>query len=77
MAPAINSYILARHIPDAQLITYPGSGHGFLFQYPSLFLVYAARFPGTDAAIAGTCRAQAKPHLPPAAAAGRKGAEHE
>jgi hypothetical protein len=26
MAPAINSYILARHIPDAQLITYPDSG---------------------------------------------------
>jgi hypothetical protein len=25
MAPAINSYILAQHIPDAQLITYPDS----------------------------------------------------
>ncbi|HWN00639.1 MAG TPA: hypothetical protein VNO54_26615 [Streptosporangiaceae bacterium] len=26
MAPTINSYILAQHIPDAQLITYPDSG---------------------------------------------------
>jgi pimeloyl-ACP methyl ester carboxylesterase len=77
MAPPFNSCILARHIPDAQLISYPGSGHGFLFQYPSLFAAHAARFPGTDAAIAGTCRAQAKPHRPAAAAAGRKGAEHE
>ena len=52
MAPAINSYILAQHLPDAQLITYPGSGHGFLFQYPSLFAAHAARFPGTDATVA-------------------------
>jgi pimeloyl-ACP methyl ester carboxylesterase len=52
MAPAINSNILARHIPDAQLITCPDSGHGSLFQYPSLFAAHAARFPGTDAAFA-------------------------
>ncbi len=52
MAPAINSYVLARHIPDAQLITYPDSGHGFLFRYPSLFVAHVARFPGTDAAFA-------------------------
>ena len=52
MAPAINSYILAQHLPDAQLITYPDSGHGFLFQYPSLFAAHAARFPGTDATVA-------------------------
>ena len=51
-APAINSCILAQHLPDAQLITYPGSGHGFLFQYPSLFAAHAARFPGTDATVA-------------------------
>jgi pimeloyl-ACP methyl ester carboxylesterase len=77
MAPAINSYILAQHIPDAQLITYPDSGHGFLLQYPSLFVVHVARFPGTAAAFTSTCRAQAKPHRPAAAAAGRTGAEHE
>ncbi len=52
MAPAINSYFLAQHIPDAQLITDPGSGHGFVFQYPSLFVAHVARFPGTDAAFA-------------------------
>ena len=52
MAPAINSYVLARHIPDAQLITYPDSGHGFWFQYPSLFAAHVARFPGTGAAFA-------------------------
>lgn len=52
MAPAINSYILAQHLPDAQLITYPSSGHGFLFQYPSLFAAHAARFPGTGATVA-------------------------
>jgi len=32
MLPTINSYILAQHIPAAQLIIYPDSGHGSLFQ---------------------------------------------
>jgi hypothetical protein len=31
--------------PDAQPITYPDSGHGVLFRYPSLFAAHAARFP--------------------------------
>jgi NAD(P)-dependent dehydrogenase (short-subunit alcohol dehydrogenase family) len=52
MAPTINSYILAQHIPDGQLITYPDSGHGFLFQYTSLFVAHVARFLDTDAAFA-------------------------
>ena len=52
MALAINSYLLARQIPDAQLITYPDSGHGFLVRYPSLFVAHVARFPGTGAAFA-------------------------
>jgi len=34
----------ADHLPD--------SGHGFLFQYPSLFVAHLARFPDTDAALA-------------------------
>ena len=76
-APALNSYGLARHIPDAQLITYPDSGHGFLFQYPSLFVAHVARFLDTAAAFTSTCLPQAKPHRPAAAAAGRQGAEHE
>lgn len=44
MLPTINSYILARRIPKAQLIVYPDSGHGSLFQYPSLFVAHVARF---------------------------------
>jgi len=77
MAPAINSYIPARHIPDAQLITYPDSGHGVLVQYPACSRPTSPASPGTDAAFAWTCRPQAKPHRPAAAAAGRKGADHE
>jgi pimeloyl-ACP methyl ester carboxylesterase len=37
MIPTINSYILARHLPDARLVLYPDSGHGALFQYPDQF----------------------------------------
>jgi pimeloyl-ACP methyl ester carboxylesterase len=35
--PAIDSVILAREIPGAELAIYPDSGHGFLFQYPDRF----------------------------------------
>jgi hypothetical protein len=48
-APTINSSILARHIPDAQLITYPDFGHGLLFQYSSRFVAHVGRFLDTDA----------------------------
>ncbi len=34
MVPTVNSYLLAQHIPNAELIIYPDSGHGSLFQYP-------------------------------------------
>ena len=34
--PTINSYNLFQLTPKAQLILYPDSGHGFLFQYPEL-----------------------------------------
>lgn len=37
MVPTKNSYILAEHLPNAQLIIYPDSGHGHLFQFPELF----------------------------------------
>jgi pimeloyl-ACP methyl ester carboxylesterase len=47
MAPTINSYLLAQHIPNAELIIYPGSGHGALFQYAPLFVSQAAQFLDT------------------------------
>jgi pimeloyl-ACP methyl ester carboxylesterase len=50
MVPTINSYYLAQHIPAAQLIVYPDSGHGSLFQYPELFVADVGRF--LDAAVA-------------------------
>ncbi|WP_318250030.1 alpha/beta fold hydrolase [Terribacillus saccharophilus] len=37
MVPTKNSLILAEHLPKAQLIIYPDSGHGHLFQFPELF----------------------------------------
>jgi pimeloyl-ACP methyl ester carboxylesterase len=37
MMSTANSYLLARHLPNAQLRIYPDSGHGFLDQYPELF----------------------------------------
>ncbi|MEX5632483.1 alpha/beta fold hydrolase [Parafrankia sp. FMc2] len=44
MIPTVNSYVLAQHIPGAQLVIYPDSGHGSIFQYPELFVSQAARF---------------------------------
>jgi len=32
-----NSYLLAEHLPNAQLRIYPDANHGFLDQYPELF----------------------------------------
>jgi pimeloyl-ACP methyl ester carboxylesterase len=44
MIPTINSWTLAQHIPNAQLIIYPDSGHASHFQYPELFLIHARAF---------------------------------
>lgn len=44
MVPTINSYTLCQHIPNAQLIIYPDSGHGALFQYPELFATHTTIF---------------------------------
>jgi pimeloyl-ACP methyl ester carboxylesterase len=44
MIPTINSWTLAQHIPNAQLIIYPDSGHASHFQYPELFLLHAGVF---------------------------------
>ncbi|MDQ0971128.1 pimeloyl-ACP methyl ester carboxylesterase [Neobacillus niacini] len=48
MAPTINSFILSQKIENAQLIIYPDSGHGFLFQYPKMFAVHVAAFLNND-----------------------------
>ena len=50
MLPTINSYILSQHIPAAQLVIYPDSGHGSLFQYPRLFVDEVSRFLDADPA---------------------------
>jgi pimeloyl-ACP methyl ester carboxylesterase len=33
----INLYALFEHLPNARLLLYPDSGHGFLFQNPQDF----------------------------------------
>jgi pimeloyl-ACP methyl ester carboxylesterase len=44
MQPTINAYTLEQQIPNAQLIVYPDSGHGAIFQFPELFVDHASRF---------------------------------
>ena len=34
MVPTVNTYLLAGHLPNAELIICPDANHGFLFQYP-------------------------------------------
>jgi pimeloyl-ACP methyl ester carboxylesterase len=40
----INSYILQQNLPNAQLIIYPNSAHGSLYQYPELFVRHVSTF---------------------------------
>jgi pimeloyl-ACP methyl ester carboxylesterase len=44
MIPTINSFTLSQGIPRAQLIIYPDSGHGVLFQFPELFVEHGRMF---------------------------------
>ncbi|MEY2537897.1 MAG: hypothetical protein QOG67_1637 [Verrucomicrobiota bacterium] len=44
MVPTVNSFTLSQRIPDAQLIIYPDSGHGSLFQFPELFVKHCRLF---------------------------------
>jgi pimeloyl-ACP methyl ester carboxylesterase len=44
MVPTENSYILTENLPNAQLIIYPDSGHGHLFQYPEQFAEHVKLF---------------------------------
>jgi pimeloyl-ACP methyl ester carboxylesterase len=42
----INSYLLQQHLPDAQLIIYPDSNHGAIYQYPTQFVAAVNLFLG-------------------------------
>lgn len=44
MAPTINSFELARRLPNAQLSVFPDAGHGGIFQYHSVFVQQALDF---------------------------------
>ena len=46
LVPTVNSYLLAGHISNAQLIIYPDANHGFLFQYPHEFAAEVNKFLG-------------------------------
>jgi pimeloyl-ACP methyl ester carboxylesterase len=44
MIPTVNSFYMARNIPNAQLFIYPDSGHAAQFQSPQRFLQHAVQF---------------------------------
>ncbi|GAB4071998.1 alpha/beta hydrolase [Ancylobacter sonchi] len=44
MFPSINAYNMFKAIPNAELILYPDSGHGALFQYPERFVAHCRIF---------------------------------
>jgi pimeloyl-ACP methyl ester carboxylesterase len=48
MVPTINSYALAQALPNAELIIYPDSGHGSIFQFAGLFVQHASLFLNRD-----------------------------
>jgi pimeloyl-ACP methyl ester carboxylesterase len=44
MIPTVNSFTLSEHLPNAQLIIYPDSGHGSLFQHAGPFTSHVFEF---------------------------------
>lgn len=44
MFPSINAYTMFKAMKNAQLILYPDSGHGALFQYPETFVAHCRTF---------------------------------
>jgi pimeloyl-ACP methyl ester carboxylesterase len=44
MLPDRNAYFMFKHLKNAQLILYPDSGHGALFQYHELFVNHVSLF---------------------------------
>lgn len=46
MVPTVNSFYMARNLPNAQLFIYPDAGHGAQFQCPQRFLRHVVQFLG-------------------------------
>jgi pimeloyl-ACP methyl ester carboxylesterase len=44
VVPAVNSWILASNLPNAQLVIYPDAGHGSIYQYSDSFNDHVLRF---------------------------------
>jgi len=44
MFPSINAYNMFKAMTNAQLVLYPDSGHGALFQYPARFVAHCRTF---------------------------------
>ncbi len=44
MIPTVNSFTLSEHLPNAQLIIYPDSGNGSLFQHADAFTSHVSEF---------------------------------
>jgi pimeloyl-ACP methyl ester carboxylesterase len=44
MLPADNAYVMFKELRNAQLILYPDSGHGVLFQYHEMFVSHVRTF---------------------------------
>jgi pimeloyl-ACP methyl ester carboxylesterase len=44
MIPTVNSFQLSQKLPNAWLLIYPDSGHGFLFQFPEEFATQVNSF---------------------------------
>jgi pimeloyl-ACP methyl ester carboxylesterase len=40
----INAFILAQHLPNAQLVMYPDASHGAQSQHAAVFLEHARMF---------------------------------
>jgi pimeloyl-ACP methyl ester carboxylesterase len=44
MLPASNAYVMSRELSNAQLVLYPDSGHGALFQHHATFVSHVQTF---------------------------------